>query len=81
MDTEQKFLKIQVIDTGVGMSEEDSKNLFNLFGKLESSEKMNSQGCGLGLFISKLLINQLGGEISVTSKLGQGTTFEFYIAA
>ena len=48
-----KFLKVTVKDTGIGMSKEDSKALFNLFGKLNDNNKINKSGTGLGLFISK----------------------------
>jgi signal transduction histidine kinase len=49
------FLRIQVRDTGVGMTSNEMTNLFNIFGKLESTKNINHNGTGLGLFISKQL--------------------------
>jgi two-component system capsular synthesis sensor histidine kinase RcsC len=49
------FLRIQVRDTGVGMTSIEMTNLFNIFGKLESTKNINHNGTGLGLFISKQL--------------------------
>jgi signal transduction histidine kinase len=46
------------------MSKEDKKSLFKKFGVLESSRDMNSNGLGLGLYISKSILNKLGGEIT-----------------
>jgi signal transduction histidine kinase len=47
------FLKVSVIDTDIGMESEDLNHLFNLFGKLDDPTKINNEGIGLGLFISK----------------------------
>lgn len=57
------------------MSKEDKKSLFKKFGVLESSRDMNSNGLGLGLYISKSILNKLGGEITWKSTKGVGTTF------
>jgi signal transduction histidine kinase len=67
------FLKISIIDTGIGMEERDIENLFNLFGKLDDNAQINKQGTGLGLFISKQLCQKLGGDIFVQSQKGAGT--------
>ena len=45
------------------------------FGKLDEQSKMNRQGTGLGLTISKNMVTQMGGDIKVTSEFGKGTTF------
>jgi hypothetical protein len=57
------------------MSDEDKKTLFQKFGVLESSRNMNHNGLGLGLYISKAILNKLGGDISWQSVIGAGTTF------
>ncbi|TNV73770.1 hypothetical protein FGO68_gene16965 [Halteria grandinella] len=74
-----QILEISIIDTGVGMSEKDVKKLFQFFGKLEKDKDINKNGMGLGLNISKMIINQLGGNIEVKSKRGEGSEFTFRI--
>ena len=54
------------------------KKLFNRFGKLQRTAKMNSEGIGLGLTIVKQIVELTGGEIKVESKgVGRGSTFSF----
>ena len=53
--------------------------LFKFFGKLAKSKDINKGGMGLGLSISKLIVNQLGGDIVVNSVFKQGTKFSFTI--
>ena len=72
-----KILEISVIDTGIGIKEEDKDKLFKLFGYVQDSHQMNVHGIGLGLTISKKIIEQFGGEISMTSKEDEGSTFKF----
>lgn len=70
---------MDVKDTGVGISDEDKRHLFHLFGKLEKTYHINQQGVGLGLVISKKLCEILGGQITVNSKVGVGSTFTFLV--
>ncbi|TNV83858.1 hypothetical protein FGO68_gene3883 [Halteria grandinella] len=74
-----QILETSIIDTGVGMSEKDLKKLFQFFGKLEKDKDINKNGMGLGLNISKMIIKQLGGNIEVKSKRGEGSQFTFRI--
>ena len=71
------FLQIAVQDTGIGISEEDQGKLFKLLGFLEGSEKLNKNGVGLGLVISRQITQQFEGDITVESKVGVGSTFTF----
>ncbi|CDW71696.1 multi-sensor hybrid histidine kinase [Stylonychia lemnae] len=73
------FIQTKVIDTGIGISTPDLKKLFCQFGKLSSPNKINQCGMGLGLSISKQIIEQLGGQISVKSQVCKGTSFKFTI--
>eukprot|EP01022_Parablepharisma_sp_SALTPOND_P025979 TRINITY_DN613_c0_g1_i3.p3 TRINITY_DN613_c0_g1~~TRINITY_DN613_c0_g1_i3.p3 ORF type:complete len:575 (-),score=51.54 TRINITY_DN613_c0_g1_i3:8023-9747(-) len=68
-----------VKDTGIGIKEEDLPKLFKLFGKIRENSELNPTGVGLGLAICKKLSEHLGGDISVKSTYGQGSTFTFTI--
>jgi hypothetical protein len=72
-------LIIEIQDTGIGIKEDDLKKLFKHFGKLKDTHKLNKKGTGLGLNISKRIVESMGGEIKVTSKVGEGTTFSMFI--
>ena len=61
------MLAVQVIDTGVGLTPEEIPELCNKFGKLFRTAEMNHEGIGLGLTISKALIEALGGTLQIAS--------------
>jgi signal transduction histidine kinase/DNA-binding response OmpR family regulator/ligand-binding sensor domain-containing protein len=71
------MVKISVIDTGKGIPEEKLAGIFEPFEQVESSGNRKSGGAGLGLSISKSLVEQQGGEITVTSEPGEGSCFVF----
>jgi signal transduction histidine kinase len=75
--TEENFLKISVVDTGIGIKREDQDKLFKLFGFLRESQSMNTSGIGLGLVISQNIIKQYQGTITLDSEYGRGSTFTF----
>jgi CheY-like chemotaxis protein len=75
-----KLIKFQVIDTGIGMNEEELARLFRPFSQADSSTTRRFGGTGLGLCIARQLSQKLGGDVSVTSEKGVGTTFEFTIS-
>lgn len=72
-----RFAKIQVIDQGMGLSEQDLAKLFTKFFRTEAAKKRGISGTGLGLSISRQLVEMQGGEMSVKSEIGQGSTFTF----
>jgi two-component system sensor histidine kinase/response regulator len=72
-------LTVSVSDTGVGMSQETAEKLFVPFGSVTSELGTPHQGSGLGLVISKELIDRMNGRISIESELGKGTTAWFTV--
>ncbi len=72
-------LQVAVSDTGVGMSPETAEKLFMPFGSIAEEIGSRSHGSGLGLLISKELIDRMNGRIDVESELGKGTTAWFSI--
>jgi len=71
-------LHISIIDTGAGMSESEIEQLFQPFTQTQSGIKAQ-EGTGLGLSITQQFIKLMGGGIQVESRIGQGTSFTFYI--
>ncbi len=67
----QRFI---VKDTGIGMSKDFQKRMFNRFTR-EGNTSLNSSGTGLGLFITKYVVELMGGTISVNSEVGKGSEF------
>lgn len=87
VDKDDPFIKISAVvdrpkttitfqDNGIGISEKYMPKIFDMF--FRATEK--SEGSGLGLYILKEMVNKLGGEVQVESKLGEGTTFKIEIA-
>ena len=70
---------ISVIDSGVGITLEDRRKLFKLFGKESNTKGMNTQGIGLGLVISENIVKCFNGQIGVRSRYGKGSHFAFSI--
>lgn len=75
---DNKRLRIRVTDTGQGLTEEDIAKLFTSFERLDITS--NIEGAGLGLIISKYLVELMGGSIGIESTLGEGSTFWVEIA-
>jgi signal transduction histidine kinase len=66
-------LYVDVVDTGIGIAENDIPIVLSRFGQADSSKKPENSGVGIGLPLSEVLMRQHGGKLKVTSKLGEGT--------
>ena len=71
------YCEIQIKDTGYGIKEKDKKKLFKLFGFVETTQDTNTRGIGLGLAISKKIVNEFNGNIGFVSEEEKGSTFSF----
>lgn len=70
-------LELSVSDEGIGISEDHKSAIFDSFSQVDLSPSRKYEGSGLGLSISKRLAKAMGGDISVQSELGKGSTFTF----
>ena len=75
-DTEG-LVRISISDTGVGIAPEDVERLFDKYEQARSRATRGEKGTGLGLYITKQLVELHGGEIKVDSQIGKGSTFSF----
>jgi signal transduction histidine kinase len=74
-------VKLDVVDTGIGISPEDQKNLFTRFYRVTNVTKDDVRGLGLGLYVAKAIVEAHGGQIEVVSEEGVGSTFSVILPA
>ncbi len=79
LSPEKKYCHISVADNGIGFEEEFNEKVFEVFQKLHGKEEY--AGTGIGLAIVKKIVENHQGEITVTSQLNEGTTFDIYLPA
>lgn len=73
------LVQVSIQDTGLGMSQEAQAHLFEKFYRVATPQTSSIQGTGLGLYITKALIEKMGGRLSLQSQEGQGSTFRFTV--
>ena len=74
-ETTDGFLRLCVTDTGIGIAKKDYPNVFQLFHRLNADPMISREGTGIGLTVTKMLIERLAGRIGFESKEGKGSTF------
>ena len=79
IDETKIYLCINVSDTGIGIKEEDLQKLFSAFERIEEERNRTIEGTGLGMNITKQLLEMMGTKLNVESVYGQGSTFSFQV--
>jgi signal transduction histidine kinase len=77
LEGEQACLSVQ--DSGIGITEAQIEHIFDMFNQADNSSTRQYEGTGLGLALCKRIVEKHGGSLRVTSKPGQGSTFEVYL--
>lgn len=77
VDVNNDMLMVSVNDEGIGVKKEDEKKLFTSFFRSDEAIRMREEGTGLGLFVSKLIVDSSGGEVGFTQKDESGALFYF----
>ncbi len=75
----EDVIRFEVVDDGIGITQEQQNNLFQPFTQLDASTTRRFGGTGLGLSISKQFVEMMGGSICVDSRFGEGSAFKFYL--
>ena len=78
-DNHGDMVKVSVADSGIGIKSEDMDKLFQRFVQIEQSASRRFGGTGLGLTITKNMVELMGGNIDVHSEYGNGTTFNIFL--
>lgn len=74
----QNKIELTVKDNGIGMSKQEKDNLFKLFNTMKNDKYSETNGIGLGLCISRMIVESFGGKIDVESEPEIGSSFTYY---
>ncbi len=74
------MIEFRVSDTGVGIRDEDQARLFQPFTQVDAARRQGQEGTGLGLHLSRKLAELLGGQLTLHSEHGKGSTFTLTLA-
>jgi CheY-like chemotaxis protein/HPt (histidine-containing phosphotransfer) domain-containing protein len=80
LDEDSAHVRFSVSDTGIGVSEDNRERVFGSFAQADASTTRRYGGTGLGLAICRRLVDAMGGELTLDSELGEGSTFAFSLA-
>ena len=78
-DDDHIVLKFEISDTGAGIKPEDMEDLFSPFTRIEEKKNRSIEGTGLGISITKRLLDLMGGELTAESEYGKGSVFSFTV--
>jgi len=76
---DDEHISVKVTDTGIGIPAEDIPHLFQKFYRVDSTDTREIGGTGLGLYLSRRLIESVGGRLGINSEIGKGSTFSIEI--
>ncbi|MBR5337895.1 MAG: response regulator [Lachnospiraceae bacterium] len=76
-DNDRVLIRVSVADTGIGIKQEDMEKLFTKFERIEEKRNIHIEGTGLGMSITRSLLEMMGSDLKVESVYGQGSTFSF----
>lgn len=79
LKTTQERTAISISDTGTGIPEEFKESIFNRYHQTDGKSALEKKGSGLGLYLVKKLLEQMSGDIELTSEVGKGSTFTFFL--
>lgn len=80
-DADEKSVAFEVVDSGIGISDENQKMIFQAYRQADSSTTRKFGGTGLGLSLSQILTEKMNGKLTVSSKLGKGSKFKLSLVA
>lgn len=78
-EIKNQSVKVSVVDFGIGIPDDSKYKIFQSFSQVDSSDTRSKGGTGLGLSVSKLIIESMGGQIDFISTSGKGSTFFFFL--